>query len=62
MGTFSAIVGGVGGLAIIMGIVVALSIVTPVINNVTLGWTFWFGLAAVLLLGAIALKPNQNED
>jgi len=62
MGLFSAIVGAVGGAAIIMGIVVALNVVTPVINNVTLGWTFWFSLAAVLLLGAIALKPTQSED
>jgi hypothetical protein len=62
MGLFSAIVGAVGGLSILMGIVVALDIVIPVINNATLDWTFWFGLAAVLLLGAIALKPNQNAD
>jgi hypothetical protein len=62
MGLFSAIVGAVGGLSILMGIVVALDVVIPVINNVTLDWTFWFGLATVLLLGAIALKPNQNAD
>jgi uncharacterized protein (DUF58 family) len=62
MGTFAAIVGAVGGLSVIMGIVVALDIVTPVINNATLGWAFWFGLAAVLLLGSLVLKPNQNED
>ena len=61
MGAFSAIVGGIGGLSAIMGIVVGLGVLTPVINNVTLAWTFWFGLAAVLLLGAIALKPNQSE-
>ncbi len=61
MGTFSAIVGGIGGLSAIMGIIVGLGVVTPVINNVTIGWTFWFGLAAVLLLGAIALKPNQSD-
>jgi hypothetical protein len=61
MGLFSAILGGVGGLSAIMGIVVALDVVNPVINNVTLGWTYWFGLAAVLLLGSIAAKPNQIE-
>ena len=62
MGTFSAIVGAVGGLSIFMGIIVALGIVNPVINNASLGWTFWFSLAAVLLLGAIALKPGQSEE
>lgn len=61
MGVFSAILGGVGGLSAIMGIVVALDVVNPVINNISLGWTFWFALAAVLLLGAIALKPNASD-
>jgi hypothetical protein len=61
MGVFSAILGGVGGLSGVMGIVVALGVINPVINNASLGWTFWFALAAVLLLGAIALKPNTSE-
>jgi zinc transporter ZupT len=61
MGIFSAIVGAIGGLSAIMGIVVGLNVVNPVINNVSLGWAFWFALAAVLLLGSIALKPNQSE-
>jgi uncharacterized protein len=61
MGTFSAILGGIGGLSAVMGIVAALGIVKPVINDASLGWTFWLALAAVLLLGAIALKPNTGE-
>lgn len=62
MGVFSAILGGVGGLSAVMGIVVALGVLDPVLNNVSLGWTFWFALAAVLLLGSIALKPRAGEE
>jgi hypothetical protein len=61
MGTFSAILGGIGGLSAVMGIVVALGIIKPVINYASLAWTFWLALAAVLLLGAIAVKPNAGE-
>jgi hypothetical protein len=61
MGIFSAIVGAVGGVSLVMGIVVALGVLTPVINNASLGWTFWFALAAVLILGSIALKPRESE-
>jgi hypothetical protein len=61
MGTFSAILGGIGGLSAAMGIVVALGVVDPVLNEMPLGWSFWLALAGVLLLGAIAVKPNAGE-
>jgi hypothetical protein len=61
MGLFSAILGSIGGLSAIMGVVVALDVVEPVINDASLGWTFWLALAGVLLLGAIALKPSPGD-
>lgn len=60
MGTFAAILGGIGGLCAVMGIVVGLNVVTPVINEVSLVWTFWFSLSAVLLLGSIALSTGHG--
>jgi uncharacterized protein (TIGR00251 family) len=60
MGTFSAILGGVGGLSAVMGIITALGVVDKITDEMT--WVFWFVLAVILLLGSLALKPSTSSD
>ncbi len=58
MGTFAAILGGIGGLCAVMGIVTALEAIEPITAQLT--WMFWFVLAAILMLGAIALQTGSS--
>jgi predicted lysophospholipase L1 biosynthesis ABC-type transport system permease subunit len=58
MGTFAAILGGIGGLSAVMGIVTALEVVDKIMPELT--WMFWFVLAAILLLSAIALQSGHG--
>jgi hypothetical protein len=58
MGAFAAILGGIGGLSAVMGIVTALEVVDPITEQLT--WMFWFVLAAILLLSAIALQSGRS--
>ncbi len=58
MGTFAGILGGIGGLSAVMGIVTALGVVEPITYELT--WMFWFVLAAILLLGSIALQSGRS--
>jgi hypothetical protein len=58
MGTFAAILGGVGGLCAVMGIITALEVVEKIMPELT--WMFWFVLSAILLLGAIALQSGRG--
>ena len=58
MGTFAAILGGIGGLSAVMGIVTALEVVDKITDELT--WMFWFVLAAILLLSAIALSSGRG--
>ncbi len=60
MGTFAAILGGIGGLSAILGIVTALKVVDPFAEG--LSWELWFFIAIILLLSAIALKPGAGRD
>ena len=60
MGTFAAILGGIGGLSAVMGIVTAMEVVDPIADELT--WVFWFVLAVILLLSAIALKPGSGAS
>jgi hypothetical protein len=58
MGTFAAIMGGIGGLCAVMGIVTALEVITPVTAQLT--WMFWFALSGILMLSAITLQQGRN--
>ena len=57
MGITAAIIGAIGGLCAIMGIVTAAELIQPIMAEFT--WMFWFVLAAVLLLGSIALAQGR---
>jgi hypothetical protein len=57
MGTMSAIVGGVGGLCAVLGLLDITDSMPALGNQFT--WTFWFMLATILLLGAIALAVGR---
>jgi hypothetical protein len=63
MGIFAAILGGIGGLSGILGIITALDVLEePIIT--TLGsseYIFWFLVAALLLLGSIAMSVGKSE-
>jgi len=58
MGTFAAIMGGIGGLCAVMGIITALEVITPVTDQLT--WMFWFALSGILMLIAITLLLGRN--
>jgi len=60
MGILAAILGGVGAVCAALGIVVALDVVEEPIIHENFTWGFWFGLAMVLLLGAIACLAGNN--
>jgi hypothetical protein len=54
MGLTGAILAGVGAICTALGIVNILEVTdTPIISD-KLTWGFWFGLAVILLLAAIA--------
>jgi len=59
MGTFAAIMGGIGGLCAVMGIITALEVITPVAVQLT--WMFWFALSGILMLSAITLLLGRNS-
>ncbi len=58
MGAISAIIGSIGGLCAIFGIVTAMKVIAPMSEELT--WMFWFVLAAILLLAAIALNTGRG--
>jgi hypothetical protein len=65
MGLLAAILAGIGAVCAALGIVVALDVVSDPIISENFTWGFWFGLAAILFLGAItALLGRQpgGED
>jgi hypothetical protein len=57
MGAMAAIVGGIGGLCAVLGILTITEAVPAMGDQFT--WTFWFMLATILLLGAIALAVGR---
>ena len=59
MGTTALIFGLIGGLCMIMGIVTALGVVSPV-YGAQLTWYFWFGVSALLLLICIAFALGRG--
>jgi hypothetical protein len=63
MGIFAAILGGIGGLSGIMGIITALDVLEePIITKLGDGeYIFWFLVAALLLLGSIAMSVGRGE-
>lgn len=58
MGAIAAIIGGIGGLATVMGIGTAAEIIPLVAPQFT--WTFWFALATILLLSSIAIAIGRR--
>jgi hypothetical protein len=62
MGIFAAIVGALGGLSAVVGVLNAADVVPNDIGFMNVDWTFWFMLAGILLLGAIALAQVRNNN
>lgn len=60
MGAMAAIIGAVGALSAVMGILDALEAIPQISEQLT--WAFWFQLAIVLLLGAIALALGKRGN
>ncbi|MFQ5996230.1 MAG: hypothetical protein ACE5KP_01210 [Dehalococcoidales bacterium] len=60
MGITAAIVGAVGGLCAIMGIVTAAEVIPLIMPQFT--WTFWFLLAAILLLVSIVFALGRSYE
>ncbi len=60
MGIFAAILGIIGGLCGVAGILDAAGVIPADIGLATVDFSFWFGLAAVLLLGSIALLLGRR--
>ena len=58
MGIIAAIVGAIGGLSAVMGIVTALEVLPPIMNELT--WMFWFVLSVILLLASIAFALGRG--
>ena len=61
MGIMSAIAGGIGGLCTVMGIITITEVVSPPPLGEQYTWTFWFALAAILLLASIALALGRGS-
>jgi hypothetical protein len=67
MKTIAAITGGIGGLCAVMGIITALSDIYTALEFIDpdaehLSWMFWFVLAAILLLGDIAMTLGRGSE
>ncbi len=62
MGITALIMGLLGGLCSVWGILNAVDIIPGdlIIND--LDWTFWFGLATILLLGSIAVSFGRRRE
>ncbi len=60
MGTLAAIVGAIGGLSAVLGIITALKVLPPLVEEFT--WMFWFVLSAILLLASIALGMGRGSS
>jgi hypothetical protein len=65
MGFLGAILGGIGAICAALGIVTALEVTTEPIIHANFTWPFWFGLATILFLAAIAClaghSPGGND-
>ncbi len=58
MGLASVILGIIGTLCAAMGIVTAAEVIAPIMPQFT--WSFWFALAGLLVLGAIAFAVGRG--
>lgn len=62
MGILGAILGGVGGICAVLGIVTILEVTdTPILSD-NFTWEFWFALATVLFLAAIASLMGRSPN
>jgi hypothetical protein len=62
MGIFAAIIGALGGLSAVAGILNAAEVLPNDIGFMTVTWTFWFALAAVLLLASVAISVSNRDS
>jgi len=60
MGLFAALVGVIGAVCAALGIVNILEVTDTPILHENLTWTFWFSLATILFLAAIALLLGRS--
>ena len=60
MGTIAAILAAVGGLGAVLGIITAAEVIVPIGDEFT--WTFWFMIAAILLLCSIAINMGHGDN
>jgi hypothetical protein len=60
MGMMAAIIGSIGGLCAVFGILQAADVITASMRPINVSWDFWFMLAAVLLLGSIAISVGKG--
>ncbi|MBI2860179.1 MAG: hypothetical protein HYX91_01575 [Chloroflexi bacterium] len=58
MGTIAAITGAIGGLCAAIGIITIMEVIPPIAPQLV--WSFWFGLAVILLLGTIAMAIGRG--
>jgi hypothetical protein len=61
MGLLGAILGGIGAICAALGIVSILEVTDTAIISDKLTWPFWFALAVVLFLAAIASLLGRGE-
>jgi len=59
MGMMACIVGIFAGLCMLMGIITATEVISPL--GAALTWMFWFGLSGILFLASIALAQGRGE-
>jgi hypothetical protein len=60
MGLLGAILAGIATICVALGIVSALEVTTDPIIHENFTWGFWFALAAILFLGAIASLMGRS--
>jgi hypothetical protein len=60
MGLAAAIIAGIGAVCAALGIVNILEVTDTPIFSDKLTWGFWFGLAVILLLGAITMLLGRR--
>lgn len=66
MGLLAMILAILAGLCGVMGILTATCVIDPLTCGAEpcpgdIGWTFWFGLSAILFIATIAVRVGRSE-